>query len=177
LGGSATFLSRVFFAFFDFFCCALLVFPLSGIFSLFKSFFGTSTGRCRLHPVLIWSAPAARQLGRNPAINAQHNDSTQGFFVVSAALPARTRLMQLPSDTTCSLQALSSHLPLRPRQGSTPTSRHVPAAGVGKISLHARERASLNVATVLFRTAVLLNVPHAAPVNVQCGAHSYDAIQ
>jgi hypothetical protein len=37
--------------------------------------------------------------------------------------------------------------------------------------------ASLNVATDLFRTVVLRNVPQAAAVNIQCGAHSYDAVQ
>jgi hypothetical protein len=84
--------------------------------------------------------------------------------------------VQLPSDTICDCKLYS--LPsgvldkARPLQGGT-----VPAAGVGKFPVLARDCASLNVATDLFRTAVTLNVPRAAAVNVQCGAHSYVAVQ
>jgi hypothetical protein len=83
--------------------------------------------------------------------------------------------VQLPSDTTCScrLYSLPSGVLNKARSLQAGT---VPAAGVGKVSLLARERASLNVATDLFRTAVTINIPHAA-VNVKCGAHSYDAVQ
>jgi hypothetical protein len=106
----------------------------------------------RLHPAPICFTPAARRLGRNPpASDARCHDSAQRFFIVRTALPARTQLVQLPSDTTCSPLALFPPF-CRPREGSTSASRHVPAASVGKFSLLARERASLNVATVLFST-------------------------
>jgi hypothetical protein len=96
--------------------------------------------------------------------------------VVLPALQAHTKVAQVSNDTNCSCKLCS--LPsgvldkARPLQAGT-----VPAAGVGKFPLLARERASLNVATDLFRTAVPLSVPHATAVNVQSGAHPYDAVQ
>jgi hypothetical protein len=94
---------------------------------------------------MLWSA--LRQLSgigfRNPPTSdARCNGSAQRFFVVRPAFPARTQLVQLPADTIVACKLCSLPSAASTRLDRCKLAR--PAAGFGKFSLLARERARLN---------------------------------
>jgi hypothetical protein len=108
----------MFLSFFAFFAWFLTVFLLSlACFCYLGRFIACSSacversaghGSIATRYDLLYVSCAAIGLQNLPASDERCNDSAQRFFVVCPTLQAPTQLVQLPSDTTCSLQALIS---------------------------------------------------------------------
>jgi hypothetical protein len=73
-------------------------------------FLGVPRVVARSQAPLICCAPAARQLGSETLPLPMHDAMIvrSVFFIVHPTLQAHSQLVQLPPDTTCSLQALFS---------------------------------------------------------------------